>query len=532
MAKILLVEDDPDQLQLRTLTFERAGHQVLGASNVAEALKLLASSQPDIVVTDLHLPKAKDGAALIRAVRERCPKTRVAVLSGLAEDLAPFAEAGLVDEVLKKPVRSQKLLAAIARLAVWTLCLWQPAAAESKGAHPFQLDEAAEVVADFELSAPGADWGRAGRESVLANVTVDGAPQQQVMVFLGSERHHYRVFLGELAAGAHQVVIERNPDHSARGINLEIHGVTYRQFKPPDADYDAIANAPVIYARANTMRKFTDIPLLVYCERLPDKSLRYSVIFSNEDGGTSTRALMARWGRVTDIEHVYQVWPGNKTLIQSPGHKDVEFHGQRQGLHPVLAVVTDNNMVSGEGRSAVRYQLAPVVVDLARTAREQVMDQNPFTYSISARELEREGKIRKFGAIEGSNVSAPENYLFVELHGLMKQARLAVWVRLEGENFFRASNLGMHDLAIERSGWMRTAIELPPATQPPQIAELGLQCLAEAKTDGAGACRVESIGRLFFLNAAQIPGENFFRPRTDRGPWNIPAGQMRMVSVR
>lgn len=532
MSKILLVEDDPVQLQVRTLMFERAGHQVAAASNAARALELLESTKPDIVVTDLHLPKAKDGAALIRAVREASPKTRVAVLSGMTEELAHFAERELVDEVLRKPVGSQKLLAAIARLAVWLVCFGAALRAESKSEYPFQLDETAEVVADLELSAPGGDWGRAGREGALATVTLDGAAQQHVMVFDGAERRHYRIFLGELAAGAHQIRIERHIDHSVRGINVEIHAVTFRQYKPPDDDYDVVANAPVIYARPNTMRKFTDIPMLVYCERLPDKSLRYSVIFSNEDGGTSTRGLMARWGRVTDIEHVYQVWPGSKALIQTRDHKDVEFRGKREGLHPVLGVVTDNNMVGDDARSAVRYQMTPVIVNLAKASREIVMDQNPFTYQISGRELEREGKIRKFGAVEGSNISAPENYLYLELQAAMKDARLAVMVRLEGETFFRSSNLGLHDLAIERSGWMRTAIELPPATQPPQIAEIGLQCLAEPKASGPGSCRVDQISRMFFLSAAQAPGESFFRPKTDRGPWTMGSGQLRVVPVR
>src|SRR5262249_30206977 len=156
-----------------------------------------------------------------------------------------------------------------------------------------------------------------------------------------------------------------------------------------------------IHARANTIGKFTDIPLLMWCEKLPDASLRYSVIFSNEDGGTSTRGLMARWGRVTDIEYVYQVWPDKRTLIQTRGHKDAEFRGKRDGLHPLLTVVTDNNMVSDEAPTPVRYQLTPILYDLKNCSRECVMDDFPYTYAISARELEREGKLRKFGVVDG-----------------------------------------------------------------------------------------------------------------------------------
>ncbi|MDX1981891.1 MAG: response regulator [Bryobacteraceae bacterium] len=535
MAKILLVDDDPSQIELRRLLFEKAGHTVVCATGEADALPHLRTASIDVVVMDLHLPRTADGTALIRQARLLAPETRVVVMSGFAEDLQERPEASMVDAVVRKPIRSQKLLATVAKLAILLLCL-SGARAQQKSDFPFQLDSAAEVVAELDLSAPDADWGRQGRESVLAVLTLDGAKQQNVMVYAGAQRHRYAVFLGPLEPGAHQVKIERHPDLTPRGLNLAIHGVTYREYKPQDADYAVIASAPVLFARANTLRKFSDIPLLTYCERLPDGSLRYSVIFSNEDGGTSTRALMARWGRATDIEHVYQVWPdkaGNavKSLIQTRDHKDVPFQGQRDGQHPLLGVVTDNNMV-GEGRTSIRYQLAPVVVTLNSASREQVMDEHPLTYLISARELEREGKLRKFGAFEGTNISNPENYLFVEARVVNKGARLAVLVRLEGDNFFRSSHLGVYDMAIERSGWVRTAIELPPATQPAQVAEIALQCLPEAKSDGSGTCRVETISKMFFLDASQRPAENFFRPQVDRGPWIVPAGHTRTIAVR
>jgi len=81
----------------------------------------------------------------------------------------------------------------------------------------------------------------------------------------------------------------------------------------------------VLFARANTVAKPSDIPLIVYCERLSENGvgfLQYTVIFSNEDGGTSTRALMARWGRTTDVEYVYRAFPGRAT-IQAKDHKEV-----------------------------------------------------------------------------------------------------------------------------------------------------------------------------------------------------------------
>ena len=56
--------------------------------------------------------------------------------------------------------------------------------------------------------------------------------------------------------------------------------------------------------------------------------LRYSVIFSNEDGGTATPALLARWGRTTDIEMMYQEeWRDGRMVTaryQAPDHKVID----------------------------------------------------------------------------------------------------------------------------------------------------------------------------------------------------------------
>lgn len=537
MPRVLLVEDDPDQLEVRRLVLEKAGHQVAGVAQTArEAASAFDACRPDVVMMDLRLPEAEDGLALIRHIRASGLAARIVVLAGCPSDLEGRVEARMVDELFSKPVPSRQLLQWIAKLTCGLLMLGWPLKAQPARSFPFHLDTAAEVVAELELSAPGGDWGRAGREGAVAVVTVDEGRRQHVMVYGGEQRMAYRVFLGELAAGDHQLRVERHPDYSARMVQLAIHGAVFRHYKPSDPEYLAIAHAPVLFARPNTVGKFTDIPLLAYCERLDNGSLRYSVVFSNEDGGTSTRGLMARWGRATDIEYVYQVWVDGKgaivkAQIQGPNHKDVPFLSRREGQHPLLGVVTDNNMVAADGVSAVRYQPAPILVDLSKTAREQVMDDHPYTYLISARELEREGKLRSFGAVEGEKISAPENYLYLEMQVLNKEARVAVLAKLVDEGFFRSSNLGLHEYAIERSGWVRTGVELPPATQPAQLEAIALLCLAENKTSG-GACRVESIRKMFFLTAQQTPGPNFWQPKLDRGPWFIPAGQMRIISLR
>jgi CheY-like chemotaxis protein len=537
MARLLLVDDDPDQLQVRKLVLEQVGHEAFTAATPGAALDQFVKQRPKLVITDLRLPKAEDGLGLIRAMKEHDPGARILLLTGWGTDLNGRPEAGLIEQVMMKPVRSQRLVEWIAKFAM-LLVLPLSLAAQSEKVFPLQLDGSAEVVAELDIVAPSADWGRAGREGVLATITIDESKKIHQMVFGGSDRLKYPVFLGELAAGAHTVKVERHLDYSARGVQLQIHDVKFRQLKATDADYAVVANAPVIHARANTIGKFTDVPLMAYAEKLGDGSIQYTVIFSNEDGGTSTRALMARWGRVTDIEYVYQVWPDKagrpvRAQIQTRNHKDVPYMGKREAHHPLLTVVTDNNMVSEDAPTAVRYQPAPVVVEMGQASREKVMDEHPFTYLISSRELEREGKLRSFGTVEGTKISAPENYLVVEMRVTNKDARVATLVKIGEDNFYRSSNIHIYDMGIERNGWVRTAIELPPATQGTQVAEIGFECLPDPKATTAGTCRVDAIGKMFFLNARQQPDANFWRPRlADRSPWTIPGGQTRIISMR
>lgn len=72
--------------------------------------------------------------------------------------------------------------------------------------------------------------------------------------------------------------------------------------------------------------------------------------FSNEDGGTQTTALMARWGRTTDIEWVYETRIGvegeTSAIFQGADHKDTRFAGKLEADHPLMFVATVNNNFS------------------------------------------------------------------------------------------------------------------------------------------------------------------------------------------
>ncbi|MEO7144164.1 MAG: response regulator [Bryobacteraceae bacterium] len=535
MARVLLIDDDADQLEIRGLLAERAGHSVASALDAASARECFTRFQPEVVVMDLRIPKSEDGLALIREFRAARPLTRLMILSGFTADFTGRPEAALVDEVLAKPVRSARLLELVAKLVVCLVCLLPQLRAAD--AVTFRVTAAAEMLADLDLSSPGSNWSQEGREAALADVSLDGRIIQNVMVSTGAETHTYPVFLGKVPAGEHSLAIAKNTGYSAPQSGLSVHGARFREVRPADPDYIAVANAPVLFARRNTVGKFTDIPLIVYAERLTENGqsiLQYTVIFSNEDGGTSTRALMARWGRTTDVEYVYRAWLGGngqveRAAIQADGHKEIEFRGQRDGAHPMLIPSTDNNMVSDGGPSAIRYQIAPVMVDLTGHSREEVIDRHPFAYRIMAEELPRENKLRPFGTVDDHKISDPRNYLYLEAKVQNAGSGFAALVRLKGDARWRSSNLGREDYAIERSGWVRTTVELPPGTKAADIAGLGFACIVVRPGRGplpiAGTCQLDAVGKAFFLDRDYKPEPSLWSLQP-QSPVAIPSGQI------
>ena len=107
MARILVVEDDTTQLEIRKQILEHVGHEVVSARDASEALERYVGCT--LVLMDLRIPEPEDGARLIQAIAGKVP---IIVLSGGQVD-----PALPVDEVLAKPCPSKRLLDSIEK---WT----------------------------------------------------------------------------------------------------------------------------------------------------------------------------------------------------------------------------------------------------------------------------------------------------------------------------------------------------------------------------------------------------------------------------
>ena len=114
-ALILVVERDPDIRELESFFLNEAGFEVDFAADGAEALERTRTLRPDIVITEVLVPRL-DGLALCRAIKADplLHSTVVLVFSILAVHLRA-SEAG-ADAFLMKPLAEKRLVETVRQL--------------------------------------------------------------------------------------------------------------------------------------------------------------------------------------------------------------------------------------------------------------------------------------------------------------------------------------------------------------------------------------------------------------------------------
>lgn len=110
MFKILVVEDDPNLRQLMSVFLRRNGFEVMRAQDGEEALALMESAMPDLVVCDIMMPRM-DGFALTRDLREAYPELPILMVTA-KEDIEDKRKAFSMgtDDYMVKPIELDELL--------------------------------------------------------------------------------------------------------------------------------------------------------------------------------------------------------------------------------------------------------------------------------------------------------------------------------------------------------------------------------------------------------------------------------------
>jgi hypothetical protein len=343
----------------------------------------------------------------------------------------------------------------------------------------FTVPAAGEAVAVIHAACERCDWGVEGREAAAVRVLIDGKYSQHLLLARGADDADYHVSLGPMTVGEHKLRIEADPALSARQAGpAVISKVDIVVITPAGDDFVAQSMAPFIYARANTVGKFSDLPVFMWYEIVPvpqGRQFRYSVIFTNEDGGTATDRLMATWGRTTDVEFVYGVTLNGQGKVvaeefQGPNHEVPAFRGRHEGGHPLQWVSTDNNMVSEAGDTEIRFAPAPQRFDLTDASREVVMDAHPWMYLLAAKEMVREKKLVEDAAPGSGRIPDSRRFVFVEACTELQNAAVTFSVHAadaSGTARWFDADAGLPPFRVSRTGCFRGGVPLPAGAGQP-----------------------------------------------------------------
>lgn len=116
MARILIVEDNPDNMKLFTAILGHGGHEVTGLYSGEGLAEALGNTKPDLVLMDIQLP-GRDGFELLAEIR-KSPWAAVRVLAltahAMTGDREKAKQAGF-DDYITKPIDIASFPSDIAR---------------------------------------------------------------------------------------------------------------------------------------------------------------------------------------------------------------------------------------------------------------------------------------------------------------------------------------------------------------------------------------------------------------------------------
>jgi two-component system, chemotaxis family, chemotaxis protein CheY len=118
MSKILVIDDDPTVRKTIGRILDRKGHEVVMAGDGRYGLKLFASEQPDLVITDIIMPE-REGLETIRAIQKIAPGAKIIAISGGGRvgnvDFLNMAAKLGAREIIAKPFDPSELTDSVSR---------------------------------------------------------------------------------------------------------------------------------------------------------------------------------------------------------------------------------------------------------------------------------------------------------------------------------------------------------------------------------------------------------------------------------
>jgi YesN/AraC family two-component response regulator len=81
MARILIIDDEPQIRSMLKLMLERDGYEVVEAPDGVEGIRVYRQNPADLIITDLIMPN-KDGIGMIIDLKKEFPEVKIIAMSG------------------------------------------------------------------------------------------------------------------------------------------------------------------------------------------------------------------------------------------------------------------------------------------------------------------------------------------------------------------------------------------------------------------------------------------------------------------
>lgn len=123
MTKVLIVDDDPDFVEITRLILSAEGYEIESATSGDKALEMMRESPPDLVLLDVMMTGVLDGVHVAHAISSDPALSHIPIImiSSIADsamaDVFPTDEYLPIDTWISKPVQPADLLEKVARLA-------------------------------------------------------------------------------------------------------------------------------------------------------------------------------------------------------------------------------------------------------------------------------------------------------------------------------------------------------------------------------------------------------------------------------
>lgn len=87
VARILVIDDDPEVVELLTSYLREEGYGVSGALTIDDGIKLVTLSRPELVLLDILLPGGMNGIEVLKRIRSIDPTIKVIMVTGSRDPL-------------------------------------------------------------------------------------------------------------------------------------------------------------------------------------------------------------------------------------------------------------------------------------------------------------------------------------------------------------------------------------------------------------------------------------------------------------